>query len=58
MAASEALTTGCTIYAGTNGHASTDDSSSATAIGHYYGDAQTTSSIAGTLYPVTLDIFP
>ena len=58
MAASEALTTGCTIYAGTNGHASIDSSSSATAIGHYYGDAQTTSSTAGTLYPVTLDIFP
>ena len=59
MAASEKLTTGCTIYAGTNGHASINSSSStATAIGHYYGDAQTTSSIAGTLYPVTLDIFP
>lgn len=58
MAASEALTTGCTIYAGTNGHASIDNPSSATAIGHYYGNAQTTSSTAGTLYPVTLDIFP
>lgn len=59
MAASENLTTGCTIYTGTNGQASIDDSSSsATAIGHYYGDAQTTSSTAGTLYPVTLDIFP
>jgi hypothetical protein len=62
MAASEALTTGCTIYngqtAGTDGHASIDNSNSATAIGHYYGDAQTTSSTAGTLYPVTLDIFP
>lgn len=58
MAASKDLTTGCTIYAGTNGHASIDNSSNATAIGHYYGNAQTTSSTAGTLYPVTLDIFP
>ena len=62
MVASESLTTGCTIYneqtTGTDGHASIDSSNSATAIGHYYGDAQTTSSTAGTLYPVTLDIFP
>ena len=58
MAASEALTTGCTIYAGTNGHASIDSSNNAVALGHYYGDAQTTSATAGTLYPITLDIFP
>lgn len=62
MAASEALTTGCTIYneqtASTDGHASIDSSNSATPIGHYYGDAQTTSATAGTCYPVTLDIFP
>ena len=62
MVASESLTTGCIIYneqtAGTDGHASIDNSSSATAIGHYYGDAQITSSTAGNLYPLTLDIFP
>lgn len=62
MAASEALTTGCIVYgeqtASTDGHASIDSSNSAVALGHYYGDAQTTSATAGTLYPITLDIFP
>ena len=58
--ASKSLTRGCAVYtcqsAGTDGTADPNSANSAVKIGHYYGPDVTTSSTAGTCYPVILDV--